>query len=176
MPLLSLRGSFELDDNERTTDIQVFSYEANDLTRGWEVVEAYCWPRTSRAETGSANGQFQACFSLATDTIGTVGFDEICNASDNRQCGFLQAGYQRRQSAVADFLANSGNGPNPARFILDPRTVVVSSLYINGYTSSDSSDSPTRLWNYMVILKPKKQHPMETILHLIKGKGQDVSN
>lgn len=174
--LLSLRGCFELDDNARMTDVEIFSYEANDLTRGWEIETAFIWPRTSRAETGSDNGQFQACWSLATDTIGSLGFDELCSAEDNRMCGWLQAGYQRRQSAVADFLANSGNGPNPAAFILDPQTVVVSSLYLNGYTTSDSSTSPTRIWNYMVVLKPRKMQPMQTILHIIKGKAQDVDN
>jgi len=174
--LLSLRGSFTLDDNARIVDEQVFQYEANDLTRGWEIERAYMWPRTTRAETGADNGQYQAVFTLATDTIGNVGFDEISNAQDNRQCGWLQAGYQRRQSAVADFLANSGNSPNPAEFVLDPQTVVTSSLYLNGYTTSDSSTSPTRQWNYMVVLKPKKMQPMQTILHIIKGKGQDVTN
>jgi len=174
--LLSLRGSFTLDDNARIVDEQVFQYEANDLTRGWEIERAYMWPRTTRAETEPDNGQSQAVFTLATDTISTVGFDEISNAQDNRQCGLLQAGYQRRQSAVADFLANSGNGPNPAEFVLDPQTIVTSSLYLNGYTTSDSSTSPTRQWNYMIVLKPKKMQPMQTILHIIKGKGQDVDN
>jgi hypothetical protein len=180
MTLLSLRGSFDLADSALIEDHQIFSYEANDLTRGWELVRAYCWPRTTRADTGSTNGQFQACFSIATDTIGLVGeavpFPDVCNADDNRQCGWLQAGYQRRISGVEDFLANSGNGPNPAEFVLDPQTVVVSSLYLNGYTTSDSTSNPPRKWNYMVVLRPKKMNPMQTILHIIKGKGQDVNN
>lgn len=174
--LLSLRGCFTLDDNAVITDEQVFQYEANDLTRGWEIETAYVWPRTTRADTGTANGQYQAVFSLATDTIGSASSNEICNAEDNRQCGWLQAGYQRRQSAVADFIANSGNGPNPAEFVLDPQTVVTSSLYLNGFITSDSSTSPTRQWNYMVVLRPKEMQPMQTILHIIKGKGQDVDN
>ena len=174
--LLSLRGCFELDDNARMTDFEIFSYEANDLTRGWEIESAYIWPRTSRAETGGDSGQFLGCWSLATDTIGSVGLDELVNAEDNRQCGWIQMGWQRRQSAVADFLTNSGSNPYPAEFGLDPQTIVVSNLYLNGYTTSDSSTSPSRIWNYMVVLRPRKMQPMQTILHIIKGKAQDVDN
>lgn len=178
MSLLSLRGNFTMVDNALQADQQIFSYEANDLTRGWEIVSCYIWPKDTRAEIGSADGQWQACFSIATDTIDRAGltFTDICDAQDNRQCGWLQCGYQMRASSVADFLANSGNPPNPAKFVLDPQTIVVSSLYLNCYSTSDSSTSPSRLWNYMVVLKPKKMSPMATILHIIKGKGQDVSN
>lgn len=180
MKLLSLRGVFDLDDNAQMVNHQVFTYEANDLTRGWEVMEAYVWPSTVRAETGADNGQFQACFSLATDTIAHIDgspltFPEIVNAEDNRQCGWLLTGWQRRQSVVADFLSNGGSSWK-ANFLLDPQTIVTASLYLNGYTTTDSSSSPSRVWNYMVVLKPKKMQPMQTILHIIKGKGQDVTN
>jgi hypothetical protein len=165
-------------DNALQVDQQIFSYEANDLTRGWELESCYVWPKDTRAAIGSSDGQYQACFSIATDTIDRAGltFTDVCDAGDNRQCGWLQAGYQLRDSSVADFLANSGNSPNPAKFVLDPQTVVVSALYINCYSTSDSSTSPAREWNYMVVLKPRKMQPMQTILHIIKGKGQDVDN
>lgn len=177
MPLLSLRGNFEMTDNALRADQQVFSYEANDLTRGWEIVAAYIWLKDVRADIGTSDGQWQACFSLATDTIDRAGltFTDICDATDNRQCGWMECGFQMR-AAGSDFLANSGNPPTPTAMVLDPQTVVTSSLYVNCYSTSESTTSPSRLWNYMIVLKPKKLHPMETILHLIKGKGQDVSN
>jgi len=175
MKKLSLRGSFTLDDNARMVDHEIFSYEANDLTRGWEIESAHVWVRESRAATGSASGMLQATFSLATDLVGTLGFEDLCSAEDNRMCGWIQAGYRRRDSPVNDFITNQG-GAWPASFIIDPQTVVVSSLYINGATISDSSTSPSRLWNYMVVLKPRKMQPMQTILHIIKGKAQDVDN
>lgn len=173
---LSLRGSFLLDDNARMIDQQIFQYEANDLTRGWVIEAAYIWPRSSRGEIGGSDGQYQSCWSLATDEVGTLGFDDLCSASDNRQVAWCQAGYQLRHSTVSDFLANSGNSPNPAAFVVDPEHVVANGLWINGYTTSDSTDSPTRYWNYMVILRPKKMDPKETILHLIKNVAQDIVN
>jgi hypothetical protein len=135
------------------------------------------WPKTSRAGTGSDHGQYQLCASVATDIVpSALSFDEVCSAEDNRQIAWLEAGYQRRNSTVGDFLANSGNNPNPAAFTVDPQHVVAKGLWINCYTTSDSSTSPERDWNYMVILRPKKLDPKETILHLIKNVAQDVVN
>ena len=173
---LSLRGQFSMADNARMVDHEIFRYEANDLTRGWVVEEFYIWPASNRAEIGTADGQYQMCTSLATDTIGSVGFDAICDAADTRQIAWVQAGYQLRSSSVSDFLANSGNAPNPARGVVDPEHVVANGLWINAYSTSDSSTSPVRLWNYMVILRAKKMDPKETILYLIKNVAQDVVN
>jgi len=171
---LSLRGKFTVADNARMVDHQAFIYEANDLTRGWVVEAAYLWPSTYRAEIGGSDGQYQMVASLATDTVGTIGFDEICNTSDNRQIGWIGSGFQLRAGPVSDFLANSGNAPTPAAFTIDPEHVVANGLWINCYSTSDSSTSPDREWNYMIILKPKKLDPKETILHLIKNVAQDV--
>ena len=176
---LSLRGSFILDDNARLVDLVLFQYEANDLTKGWVVEGAYVWPKQTRAVTGSGGDtQYQACWSLASDTLGydgyAPGFDDLCSSSDNRQIGWLQAGYQHRDNGSDDFLANSGNGPNPAAFVVDPEHVIANGIWLNGYTTSESGLSPSREWNYMVILRPKKLDPKETILHLIKNVAQDI--
>jgi len=173
--VLSLRGSFTMVDNALQYDHKIFSHESNDLTRGWEILAAYVWPRDNRGETGTADGVLGTCFSIATDTIGRGGlsFDNICDASDNRQCGWLQIGYGARASAVSDFLANTGI-PNPAKFVLDPQTIVTNGLWLNSYSTSDSSTSPSREWNYMIVLKPKRLAPMVTLLQMIKSRGQDV--
>ena len=177
---LSLRGNFLLADNAMLTNHPIFEYEANDLTRGWVVEAAYIWPRTTRASAGTDNGQYQMCASLATDTARILDFEFISDATDNRQIGWCQAGYQSRNSAIADFIANSGNSPNPAAFVIDPEHVVANGLWLNFPTVKDGSSSPTvspdRTWNYMVILRPKKLDPKETILHLIKNFAQDVDN
>ena len=173
---LTLRGTISFDDNARSTDNQIFRYEANDLTRGWILKEAYFWPSTYRAGIGSSDGQYQINASLATDKIGSAGFDEIMDASDNRQVAFMAAGFQLRDGPVSDFLSNSGNGPYPSAFVIDPETIVANGLYLNAYSTSESSTSPTRTWNYLVVLEPKKLDPKQTILHLIKNYAQDVEN
>jgi len=174
--VLTLRGNFTVDDNAILTDEQIFIYEAGDLTKGWEVESAFIWPRDTRAEIGSSDGQYQANASLATDTINATQFDTISDASDNRQMGWCNAGYQLRSSSVGDFLANSGNPANPAAFVLDPQHIVKKGLWLNFCTTSDSSTSPARKWNYLVVLRPKKLTASEAILHLIKNVAQDVDN
>ena len=172
--VLSLRGNFWMTDNSLQYDHKIFSHESNDLTRGWEILAAYVWPKLNRASIGSADGVLEACFSIATDTIsrGGLTFDNMCDASDNRQVGWLQAGYQIR-AAGTDFLSNTGI-PAPAAFVLDPQTIVTNGLWLNSYSTSDSATSPDREWNYMIILKPKRLAPMVTILQMIKTRGQDV--
>jgi len=175
MKKLSLRGVFEFADNAVSTDNQVFIYEANDLTRGWVVEAAYLWPKTIRVANGNVNGQMQVSASLATDTVGSAGFAEICDAGDNRQIAWINSGYQVR-SGGDDFIANSGNPPGPVPFVVDPEHIVANGLWINATSISDSTSSPVREWNYMVVLRPKRLDPKETILHLIKNVAQDVVN
>tara|TARA_R100000306_G_C4371391_1_gene140137 strand:+ start:1520 stop:2053 length:534 start_codon:yes stop_codon:yes gene_type:complete len=173
---LSLRGVIETADNAQVLNHRVFTYEANDLTRGWVVEAAYLWPKTTRAASGG-NGHLQAVASLTTDTIlDTGGFPEMSDASDNRQIGWCNSGYLIRDSAVTDFLSNGSNPPNPAPFLIDPEHVVAKGLFLQFYTTSDFSTAVSRDWNYMVVLRAKKLDPKETILHLIKNVAQDIVN
>lgn len=177
---LSLRGTFSFDDNAMSADNEIFLYEANDLTRGWVVEAAYLWPVSIRAGHGNVNGQMMVAASIATDTITPadptdLDFDQICNASDNRQIGFLNSGYQMR-SGGGDFIANSGNPAGPVPFVIDAEHIVANGLWINAYSTTDSSTSPARDWNYMVVLRPKRLDPKETILHLIKNVAQDFTS
>lgn len=173
--LLSLRGTFSLSDAE-LANTRIFEYEANDLTKGWEVVDAYIWPKDTRAITGAAHGHLQLCASLLTDNARYTDFADACNAADNRQIAWLQSGYLMRDISSDDFLSNGSNPPNPAKFTIDPQHIAVNGLWIQAYATSDSTTNPTREWNYMVVLKPKKLDPKETILHFIKNVAQDIVN
>lgn len=176
MRSLSLRGRFTVADNARITDHEIFRYEANDLTRGWIVEAVYIWPATLRAPMTGGDGGYQLSSSIATDLIGSASFDGICDASDNRQIAWCQAGWTHRESAVTDFISNSRNPPAPCPYVVDPEHVVANGLWLNMYTTSDYSEGNDREWCYMVILKAKKMDPKETILHLIKNVAQDVVN
>ena len=175
--ILSLRGRVTCVDNADSFDNEIFLYEANDLTRGWVVTGAYIWPSTTRAATGSTTGEIQVNATIATDTAGQLAatsYDLISNADDNRQIGWCNVGYQLRSAgAVSDYISNGKSRFGPTPFTIDPQHVVANGLYLNMYTQSDSSTSPTREWNYMVILEPKKMDPKETILHLLKTVAQD---
>jgi hypothetical protein len=75
--LLSFRGQITVADNARSTDNNIFTYTSPDLTRAWKVESFYLWPKSVRAEIGTADGQFQISASLATDTIGSAAFDDV---------------------------------------------------------------------------------------------------
>jgi len=174
----SLRGCFSMDDNALSAQIPLFEYEANDLTKGWVVEAAYIWPRTTRKTAGSVHAHMQICASLQTDQVGSsgYGFADLVNASDNRQIGWLQSGYLIRQDGSDDYLSNGSNPPNPAKFVIDPEHVISHGLWLQAYGNTDADATATRTWNYMVLLRPKKMAPSETILHLIKNVAQDITN
>ncbi|MBT6684041.1 MAG: hypothetical protein HOB55_04180 [Euryarchaeota archaeon] len=173
--LMTLRGQFSIDDNERFVEGQIFSYEANNLTRGWKVKNFYWWPASLRGETGTADGQFMIAATLYTDSTGSMGFDDISGVADNRAIAWVQRGYNRRNSAVADFITTP-TGLEDNRALLDPDHIVNNALFINAYSTSDSSTSPERIYNYYVELEEIKLTPAQAILSIIKGKAQDIDN
>lgn len=173
---LTLRGSFVCADNARTIDNQVFIYEGTDLSKGWEVTGAFIWATSQRGTTG-ADGQLQCAASLATDVVGSIGFDDICDAKDNRQIGWATWGYQSRTgSGASDFIAHSGNPSGPIELVIDPEHIVKNGLWLNMYSTSESGTSPDRTYSYMIVLRPKRLTASQAILHLIKNVAQDVEN
>ena len=175
MKLLSLRGTIEAADNARIVDQLIFTYNSPDLTRAWKIDSFYLWPKTVRATSGTADGQFQISASLATDTIGSVGFDDIMNVEDNRQIGWVSRGYNLREKGTDDFIT-APTGLMDSQSIQDPDHIVNRNLYLNFYSTSDSTVSPTREYNYLLVLKEMKINENEAILQMVKGVAQDIRN
>lgn len=173
--LLSFRGTITSADNARTLNQRIFTYQSPDLSRAWKIESFYLWPKSVRGETGTGDGQFMVNASLATDNLGSVSFEDIMDVTDNRQIGWIARGYNRRQSAVADFLTGI-SGIEDSKALLDPDHIVNRSLFINMYTTSDSTSSPTREYNYLLILKEIKVTENEAILQIVKGVAQDIRN
>lgn len=173
--LLSLRGIVNCDDNARTVDNLVFSYTSPDLTRAWKVVSFYLWPKDIRASTGTTEGQLQLSASLSTDIIGSVGFDDIANVTDNRQIGWVQVGFNLRDASVSDFITKP-TGLEDNQALLDPQHIVNRNLYVNVTTISDSATSPSRDYNYLCILEEMSVTESEAILQMVKGVAQDIRN
>lgn len=173
--LLSFRGQFTAADNARMVDYNIFSYTSPDLTRAWKIESFYVWPKTVRAETGSNEGQFNIAASLATDEIGSVGFDNIMSVEDNRQIGWVNRGYNLRDSAIGDFIT-APTGINDSQAITDPDHIVNRNLYLNFYSTSDSTTSPQRDYNYMLIMREVKVNENQAILQMVKGVAQDIRN
>jgi len=175
MKLLSLRGTIEAADNARIVDQLIFTYNSPDLTRAWKIDSFYLWPKTVRALSGTSDGQFQISASLATDTIGSVGFDDIMNVEDNRQIGWVSRGYNLRDKGTDDFIS-APTGLMDSQSIQDPDHIVNRNLYLNFYSTSDSTVSPTREYNYLLVLKEMKINENEAILQMVKGVAQDIRN
>ena len=175
MKLLSLRGTIEAADNARIVDQLIFTYNSPDLTRAWKIDSFYLWPKTVRALSGTSDGQFQISASLATDTIGSVGFDDIMNVEDNRQIGWVSRGYNLRDKGTDDFIS-APTGLMDSQSIQDPEHIVNRNLYLNFYSTSDSTVSPTREYNYLLVLKEMKINENEAILQMVKGVAQDIRN
>jgi hypothetical protein len=172
---LSFRGNITAADNARTTDQQIFSYSSPDLTRAWKVKEFYLWPKTVRAAIGTGDGQYQICASLATDTIGSPDFDDLMDVTDNRQIGWMSKGYNLRDAAIGDFLTGP-TGIEDAKALMDPDHIINRNLFINMYTTSDSTVAPSRDFNYLLILEEVKVSESEAILQMVKGVAQDIRN
>lgn len=172
--LLSFRGEIDCSDNALSKNNEIFSYNSPDLTRAWKVKSFYLWPKTIRASIGTGDGQQVMSASLATDILGSVGFDDICSVQDNRQIGWIVKGYNMR-AASTDFIA-SPTGLEDNGAILDPDHIVNRNLYINMTMASDSTTSPIRAYNYLLILESVKINENEAILQMVKGVAQDIRN
>ena len=177
--MMTLRGVTDpTADNGRHLNFQIFSFEANVLERGWIVRDFYFWPADLRAATGSTEGQFGLCATLTTDEIPSTlgGFEDLGSCRDNRTIAWMQKGYNLRDSAISDFITSPTGLYYDNKAIIDPDHLLNDALYINFYSTSHSTTSPQRVYNYMVVLEEVKVTPAKAILSLLKGKGQDLDN
>lgn len=172
---LTLRGTETARvDSIDNSNIKIFSYEDNDLTKGWRVVEAYAWLSSTTADFGANTGQFLMQTALHTDSgIDTATFGQW-GAFDNRIIGWNNQSFNER---AGDFPSNVGSSfSTAARLVLDPNHVICRDLFLSFQSQSDGGDSPDLEWSYMVVLEPMKMSPSETILSIIKSVAQDVTN
>ena len=171
----SLRGTFDIADNSLGQHHSIFDYVSPDRKRAWKIREAWIFPRDLRAEIGTGEGQYCIQAHLSTDTWTLSDWPEIVDVADNRQCGWSTSQYVLR-AAATDFIAPANGIPDCGAFVLDPDTIVVKELYIAAAVASESTTSPTRSWNYVVVLEEMKITPAQSILQQVKGIGQDVSS
>jgi len=173
--IFSLRGNYSLADNALGQHLKIFDYISPDRTRAWKVIEAWICPRDFRAEIGGSDGQICVQAHLSTDEWILKEFDEILNVSDNRQCAWFNQQFVMR-AGTTDFIAPANGQPMGGFGFCDPDTVVVKELFLAMSLVSESTTSPTRDWNYVVILEEMKITSSESVLQQVKGIGQDVSN
>jgi len=172
--LLTLRGTTEFALDSLGAPIPIFSYEDNDLTRGWKVKEAYVWLSSTRLDFGTGTGQYLVKTCLHTDEGINSGSWGQWGAFDNRIIGWNNQGANER---AGNFASNTGSSfITQTKLLVDPDHVICRDLFLSFQSQSDGGDSPSMKWSYLVVLEPMKMTPSETILSIIKSVAQDVSN
>lgn len=156
--------------------LNILTYQSPDRTRAWKVRRWWMWPKDVRAEIGTADGQYQLNACLTTDSWLINDATTITDVSENRNCGWLSAGYSIRHGAGAsDFLADQSRGTMPEG-IVDEDRLITDRLYIAAQTTTESGTSPRRDWCFMVVLDAVKVSPLESVVQQLKGVGQDLEN
>jgi len=175
MRKFSLRGQIEaVSASGVSEDNLIFSYESNDLTRGWKVKRFHLWFTDPHAWTGASERgtQFAAIFGkLQTD----VQTSTVMDASDNREFGWLTNTYQLNHSR-AQVAQTNPLIQRDVNIVMDMDHVIVRELFLTlgMYTSSDHEGSLMDI-SYLVEIEEFKVTPTETILQIVKGTGQSVS-
>jgi len=174
---MTLRGVIECADGNRSHAQNVLDYVSPDRTRGWVIKDAWLWCQTIRAQTpNDDHGQMIIQAQLSTEEVAPV-FDQYVN--DNRIFGWMQQQYMRRTTSSGsstDYILPNAGLNVMCRFIIDHDTTIVKELWLGMGTSSDGSDEPLRLWNYLIDLEEVKISPEQSVFQQIKGMGQSVSD
>jgi len=171
----SLRGIITQDDNALGQHNQILEYESPDRTKGWRIKEAYLWPKQWLEDIGGSDGQYGLAAHLSTDQWTIAGFNEYMDVGDNRQCAWLDKQMIMRHDASGDMLVPAGGNNFMQRFVIDPDTTVSVALYLAFVGKTEFSTSPSREWNYLIILEETPLAPAESVFLQIKGMGQDIT-
>jgi hypothetical protein len=172
---MTLRGTIEYADNARSLNNKIFEYESNDLTSAWKVTKFLMWPAGVREDIATTEGQMMFVGTLATDTVPSIGFNDIGSVEDNRFIGWIQRGFNVRNEGTDDFLA-APTGMETNYGYVDPDHLVNDALFIHSYNTKDGTTNPDRKWNYIVELQRMKINETQAILAIVKGRAQDIDN
>ncbi|GAJ17784.1 unnamed protein product, partial [marine sediment metagenome] len=128
--VLTLRGTEKVIlDELGPTPIQIFSYEDNDLTKGWQIKEAYVWLSSMRLDFGSGTGQFLMQSALHTDTGLNYGAWGEWGAFDNRIIGWNN---QSANERAGNFASNTGSSfITQTKMLVDPDHVICRDLFLS---------------------------------------------
>tara|TARA_R100000781_G_scaffold109679_1_gene74747 strand:+ start:258 stop:794 length:537 start_codon:yes stop_codon:yes gene_type:complete len=175
--IFTLRGKMEVTDNASYTQEQIFDYVSSDRRKAWKVKRAWIWPITARTSAGGgADGQYQMQGILSTDkwTKATTPVNNVADPSDNRQFGWVQAGYSTRDGPN-DFLAPQSMNYFP-EFVIDVDTIIVKELWLTISAVDETGNSAKREWAYVIEVEEIKISPEQSVFQQIKGMGQSLLN
>lgn len=169
---MTLRGVINCKDGNRALEVQALDYVSPDRTRGWRIKDAWLWVNQIRASTpNDSDGMMVTQAFLSTELVkGT--FDSIAN--DNRIFAWAIQHYLRRAGGSTDYIIPNAGENTMCKFIFDDDTTIVKELWISMGCTSDGTDEPDRLYNYLINLEEIKISPEQSVFQQIKGMGQEI--
>ena len=167
----TLRGTIDFTGTGQAEE-RLFSYQANELDKGWIVRDAYVWDAgTTRVKNGTdaePSQFYQLGMQLQTDT---KGINANLAPDDNRSFGWYTANYSI--SSRSPYNA----GPIEMMKILDPDHMITRELWANFlYSAISAMESIPCTLGYLIILEKVKTTAVENIFQTVKGIAQDVDN
>ena len=186
--LMTLRGSRDIDTQSTGVKggqtYEIFSYKSPDQSRGWKIVDAYCW-LDMYSNLGGGDNQLglQAC--LTTDVIsanlgGSVAEQKKYllqyQPSDNRTVAWNMQAYLNRDDTSNDFVnPDGGLLADMSKFIHDRDRIINRDLYLNAIVNTEGVESTTAI-NYYIELEEVVLSEIESIMSSVKGIAQNISD
>ena len=186
--MMTLRGSREITTQGNGTSggqsYEIFSYKSPDQSRGWKIVDAFCWlDMYSNLGGGDNRVGLQAC--LTTDVIAANATGSTATQyayllqyqpSDNRTIGWNMQDYQNRDDGSNDFVL-PGNGAfvDSTKFIYDMDRVINRELYLNAIANTEGVETQTNI-NYYIVLEEIVLTDIESIMSSVKSIAQNITD
>jgi hypothetical protein len=184
---MTLRGSREITTQGSGTaggeSYEIFSYKSPDQSRGWKIVDAFCWlDMYSNLGGGDNRLGLQAC--LTTDIIAAnvTGSSASQRAylkqyqpADNRTIAWNMQDYQNRDDTSNDFLLPSSAFMDATKFIYDSDRIINRELYLNAIANTEGTSTTTGI-HYYIVLEEIIMTDVESIMSSVKSIAQNISN
>jgi len=185
--LMTLRGSREITTQGNGTSggesYEIFSYKSPDQSRGWKIVDAFCWlDMFSNLGGGDNRLGLQAC--LTTDIIAAnvtgsqasqIAYLKQYQPADNRTIAWNMQDYQNREDGANDFLLPSSAFMDTTKFIYDSDRIINRELYLNAIANTEGTSTTTGI-HYYIVLEEIVMTDVESIMSSVKSIAQNITD
>ena len=186
--LMTLRGSREITTQGNGISggesYEIFSYKSPDQSRGWKMVEAYCWlDMYSNLGGGDNRVGLQAC--LTTDVITANAGGSVAEQykyllqyqpSDNRTIAWTMQDYNNRDDSSNDFLLPQNGAFTDFSGLLHDRDRIINrELYLNAIANTEGTSTTTNI-NYYIVLEEIVLTDIESIMSSVKSIAQNITD
>tara|TARA_R110000796_G_C14497568_1_gene428523 strand:+ start:564 stop:1145 length:582 start_codon:yes stop_codon:yes gene_type:complete len=187
--IMTLRGTKPITTQGTGTSggesYEIFSYKSPDQSRGWKIVNAYCWmDMYSNLGGGDSQLGLQAC--LTTDVIAAnvTGSQASQRAylkqyapGDNRTVAWNFQAYLTRDDTSNDFLnMDGGMLGDQTKFLHDRERIINRELYLNAIANTEAVGSILTNINYYIELEEIVLSDIESIMSSVKSIAQNITD